>query len=88
MHNLVRAGEYKPNLKFWFEVGSDDEAEDRNQNGIIDAIDDVMDMMKELEAKGYKRETDFVYDEIAGGTHDIQTWEKALPAFFKWLFGK
>jgi enterochelin esterase-like enzyme len=88
MHNLVRNGHYKKGLKFWFEVGTEDEKEDRNNNGIIDAIDDVMDMMKELEKKGYKQNVDFVYDEIQGGKHDVPTWERALPPFLEWLFKK
>ena len=88
MHNLVRKGEHKAGMKFWFEVGTEDETEDRNNNGIIDAIDDVIDMMKELEQKNYQRYVDFVYDEIQGGTHDVFTWERAIPAFLEWLFKK
>lgn len=88
MHKLVREGKYNKNLKFWFEAGTEDEKDDRNNNGIIDAIDDVVDMMQELEKKGYTRYVDFVYDEIKGGTHDVATWERALPPFLEWLFKK
>ncbi len=88
MHQLVRQGEHKKDMKFWFQAGTEDETEDRNNNGIIDAIDDIVDMMQELEKKGYTRYVDFVYDEIKGGTHDVATWERALPPFFEWLFKK
>lgn len=88
MHNLVKQGNYKKGMKFWFEVGTEDETEDRNNNGIIDAIDDVVDMMKELEKKGYKRNADFVYYEVEGGKHDVPTWERAIPTFLEWLFKK
>ncbi len=88
MHNLVRKGEQKKGLKFWFEVGTEDEKDDRNGNGIIDAIDDVVDMMKELDKKGYKRDTDYIYHEIQGGKHDVATWERAIPVFLEWVFKK
>ena len=39
IHKLVRAGLYKAGLKFWFEAGTNDEKDDRNNNGIIDAIE-------------------------------------------------
>ena len=73
MHNLVREGTYKKNMKFWLEVGTEDELEDRNNNGIIDAIDDTVDLMKELHLKGYKYDTDMTYYEIKGGKHNPAT---------------
>jgi iron(III)-enterobactin esterase len=88
IHNLVRAGIYQPNLKFWFEAGTNDEQSDRNNNGIIDAIDDTLDLMKELEKKGYQNKNDFVYVEIKNGEHNTQTWSEILPDFLIWAFGK
>lgn len=88
MHNLIRNGTYKQGMQFWFEAGTEDEKEDRNNNGVIDAIDDVAAMMEELEKKHYKREEDFVYYEIQGGTHDVKTWERAIPVFLEWAFKK
>ena len=41
IHQIVKNGRYNPGQKFWFEVGTDDEKIDRNNNGIIDAIDDT-----------------------------------------------
>jgi predicted alpha/beta superfamily hydrolase len=37
IHKLIREGEYKPGLKFYFTTGSHDEKMDRNNNGIIDS---------------------------------------------------
>src|SRR5690606_5107289 len=53
MHNLIRKGTYAPWLKFFFEVGTLDEINDRNKNGIIDSIDDTSALIEELKKKGY-----------------------------------
>jgi enterochelin esterase-like enzyme len=93
MHDLVRKGNYSKNLKFWFEVGTDDETSDRNNNGIIDAIDDTLDLIEELTQKGYRYDrtggpTDIRYVEVAGGKHDQDTWSRVMPDFLTWAFGK
>lgn len=88
MQVLVRQGTYKKGLKMWFEVGTKDETDDRNNNGIIDAIDDTVDLITELEAKGYKKETDIDYLCIENGEHNHKTWSECLPKFLVWAFGK
>lgn len=84
MHQLIRAGHYAPWLKFFFETGTLDETNDRNNNGVIDSIDDTIDLMAELEKKGYNRERDMVYLELPHGRHDIATWAEAMPVFLRW----
>ncbi|CAN5642877.1 hypothetical protein BH11BAC3_BH11BAC3_10010 [soil metagenome] len=87
MHRLVRDGNYRPWLKFFFEVGTQDETADRNNNGIIDAIDDTLGLIKELQLKGYK--TDAIkYVELQDGRHDVATWARAFPDYLKWGWGK
>jgi iron(III)-enterobactin esterase len=88
MHNVVKAGQFKKGLKFWFEAGTNDETSDRNNNGIIDAIDDTLDLMKELEKKGYLKSQDIVYEEVKDGEHNSKTWTKVLPNFLIWAFEK
>src|SRR5450432_140300 len=51
MHNQIRDGEFVPGLKFFFECGTEDETEDRNGNGIIDSIDDTLDLINQLVSK-------------------------------------
>ncbi|MCS6967066.1 MAG: alpha/beta hydrolase-fold protein [Cytophagales bacterium] len=87
IHSLVRNGYHKEGLQFWFEAGTADETEDRNGNGIIDAIDDTLDLIAELYYKGYNLLTDVRYVEIQGGQHNQHTWAKAFPDFLTWAFG-
>ena len=88
MHNIVRAGTYKKGMEFWFEAGTNDEESDRNNNGIIDAIDDTLDLITELEHKGYLKDKDMIYREVQGGKHNTNTWKMILPEFLIWAFGK
>ena len=88
MHKVIRETAGKPNLQFWLQTGTKDESADRNQNGIIDSIDDTVDIIKELEAKGYKRPTDIQYLEMVGGMHNPATWAQAMPKFLFWAFGR
>ena len=87
MHKLIREGDYKPDLKFYFTTGSLDEKMDRNNNGIIDSIDDTLGLIEELEKKGYKNESDIHYINYEDGKHDVKTWGRAMPAFLKWWWG-
>ena len=87
MHARIREGNYAPWLKFFFQTGSLDEKMDRNNNGIIDSIDDTLGLIDELVKKGYNREKDIVYLEYEDGKHDIQTWGRAMPEFLRWSYG-
>jgi enterochelin esterase-like enzyme len=87
MHRLIREGDYYPWLKFFFEVGTQDETADRNNNGIIDAIDDTISLIAELRLKGYAN-NDIEYIELKDGKHNVPTWARAFPDFLKWGWGK
>ena len=87
MHDLIRNTASKnEGMKFWLEAGTNDEKDDRNGNGIIDAIDDTLDLIRELKQKGYE-DHDIRYVEVAGGEHNPDTWGKVMPAFLHWAFG-
>lgn len=88
MHELVDMGQHRPGLKFWFQTGTMDETDDRNQNGVIDAIDDTLDLMELLKEKGYHHKHDLHYREVKDGIHHPSTWGQVLPEFLVWAFGK
>ena len=88
MHNQIKDAQSKPGLKFWFQTGTKDENSDRNKNGVIDSIDDTLDLIAELTKKGYRPLHDIVYFEMKGGEHNQHTWAQAMPQFLKWAFGK
>ncbi|HMO62134.1 MAG TPA: alpha/beta hydrolase-fold protein [Ferruginibacter sp.] len=87
MHRIIRQGNYNPNLQFFFEVGTLDETADRNNNGIIDAIDDTLALIKALKSKGYP-DTGIRYIELKDGRHDVATWARAFPDFLIWGWGR
>lgn len=87
MHQQIRKGDYHPGQQFFFQCGNMDEKKDRNNNGIIDSIDDTLDLIEELVAKGYDPEKDICYLEMKDGRHDLSTWARALPVFLKWGWG-
>jgi len=87
MHVQVRNSEYRPGMKFFFECGEQDEWEDRNKNGVIDSIDDTIDLMRELTRKGYREGRDIYYLQVPDGRHDVESWTKAMPAFLHWGWG-
>jgi enterochelin esterase-like enzyme len=87
IHNEIRNGNFYPWLKFFFETGTLDETADRNNNGIIDSIDDTLALIDELTKKGYDAEKDIHYLQLDKGKHDVTTWARAFPEFLKWAFG-
>jgi enterochelin esterase-like enzyme len=88
MHGQIRNGKLRPGMKFWLQTGKLDEQSDRNKNGIIDSIDDTLDLIAELTRKGYRPFHDIQYFEMENGRHNLETWAEAMPEFLKWAFGK
>lgn len=83
MREQVRQGVYRPGFRAWFEAATQDETGDRDNNGVIDAIQDTQELIEELVNLGHQ---DVVYWEVAGGRHDYDTWVKVLPHFLQWAF--
>ena len=83
MHLQISQGICYPWLRFFIQCGSMDEVADRNKNGIIDSIDDALDLVVALKAKGYTDEN-IHYLELIDGKHDVATWARMLPEFIRW----
>lgn len=88
MHRQIRNGKYHPGLRFYFTTGSLDETADRNKNGIIDSIDDTLDLIKELKKLGYDSDYEVKYINYKDGRHDVKTWGRAMPEFLLWGWGE
>ena len=85
VHGYVRRAKKAPKVRYWFMAGTRDETADRNNNGIIDAIDDTLTLLQALENKGKIPEQDFTYVEVENGTHDPETWGTVVLDFLRWL---
>lgn len=87
MHKLVRSTDSLSNQRFWFQCGTEDEVSDRNNNGVIDSIEDTLDLISELQELGYEMNKHITYVEVQGGKHNEETWSQVFPEFLKWTFG-
>lgn len=88
IHNIVRRTRKPNGLRIWLQTGTLDEQADRNKNGIIDSIDDTLDLINELQQKGYRLGQDVRYLQVDGGQHNQETWGRVMPDFLKWAFKK
>jgi enterochelin esterase-like enzyme len=86
MHQVVRQGERQQKLRIWLQAATRDETADRDNNGVIDAIQDTQELIKALVSVGYQEGEDVVYVEVEGGRHNYQTWSKIFPDFLMWAF--
>ena len=86
MHRRVRDADSPGYLRMWFQAGTDDEREDRDNNGVIDAIQDTTELMDELALKGFRPGLDMMYVQVTSGQHNLATWGFVLPYFLQWVF--
>jgi len=84
IHQIIKTSTKRANLKLWFQAGTNDENSDRNGNGVIDAIDDTLSLIKILKELGYKGD-EVKYLEIQDGRHEPATWSVAIPDFLQWI---
>lgn len=85
-HQMVLQGNPPLNLRLWFEAGTHDETDDRDGNGVIDAIQDTTELIDALVLTGYQREVNVIYVQVEGGQHNQATWGKVLPEFLIFAF--
>ncbi len=88
VQDMLARSTLRPGLKFWLQTGTEDENEDRNKNGVIDSIDDTLDVIRALQHLGYREGDDIHYLEVIGGEHNLPTWARVMPDFLQWAFGQ
>lgn len=86
MHRQIRKTNPPTGSAFWFQTGTLDETDDRDHDGVIDSIDDTLDLIAELERKGFRWGRDVRYVEVKDGRHDPETWGQVMPQFLTWAF--
>lgn len=74
-------------FRCWLMAGTDDEKSDRNNNGVIDAIDDTLDLFDLLCERTHKATNQICLNIVNGGQHNFTTWKKEFPKFFDFAFG-
>jgi pullulanase len=82
---LVERGKTPPGFRAYFAVGTAEETDDRDNDGVIDVVDDAQDLAAQLRAKGAK-EVKVV--PLENGRHRQTSWAAMLPGFLEWAFGR
>lgn len=80
-------GKNRKHQQFWLQTGTLDETEDRNNNGVIDSIDDTLDLILVMKAAGISSKQ-ITYFEVENGEHNFKTWSEIFPEFLDWLIPK
>jgi enterochelin esterase-like enzyme/uncharacterized damage-inducible protein DinB len=88
MHGLIRGRRAHASHAFWLQSGTLDERGDRNQNGVIDSIEDCLDLLEALIASGLDPQRALRYVQVEGGHHNPDTWGRVMPDFLCWAFGQ
>ncbi|MGB3548482.1 MAG: alpha/beta hydrolase-fold protein [Saprospiraceae bacterium] len=86
LHDTVLQLGHRPGLRAWFMAGTEDEEADRNNNGVIDAIDDTLHLIDHLRHNGHVDPNDVAYLEVPGGRHEPETWGRVFIPFLRWAF--
>lgn len=90
VHRLVDASPAMPRPKLFFGVGTQEETEDRDGDGVIDVLDDTRDLIDRIAERRMRESGDGADAEAAmlflleGGRHDPPSWTRMLPAFLQW----
>ncbi|KAF1718629.1 esterase [Pseudoxanthomonas yeongjuensis] len=94
----VEAGPKRAGSRFWFAVGSAEETDDRDGDGVIDAVDDTLDLASGLARLGYSANLEYAshpsceeavaFELLPDGRHNQAAWARMLPLFLRWAYGK
>ena len=94
VHRLVDASPSLPRPRLFFGVGSQEETDDRDGDGVIDVLDDTRDLIDRVRHRCVReaceaadRETVVLFL-LADGRHDQPSWARMLPAFLLWAHAR
>lgn len=94
---MVEAGP-RHRTRWWIAAGEREETDDRDNDGLVDAVDDARDVAIALRQAGAEANFDWArnpdrraqvaFAVVAGGEHNQATWKRMLPAFLRWRYGR
>lgn len=87
VHRLVDATAPRQRQEMFFGVGTDEERDDRDGDGVVDVLDDTRDLVERMAARGTEGEGAVLFL-LPGGRHDPSSWARMLPAFLHWAHGR
>lgn len=82
LHLQVRNGTFRRGMKFFFQCGFTNDGQDLNRNGVIDSVDDTIDLMRELVRKGYQEGAGIRY--VQDGKSRPGEWLSSFQRFLQW----
>jgi len=98
VHRLVDASVPMARPRLFFGVGTEEETDDRDGDGVIDVLDDTRDLLEGWTAsdgrprrsvrdamQGVDREAAVLFV-LEGGRHQQSSWAQMLPAFLRWAY--
>ena len=99
---MVEAGRADPRrrqrTRWWIAVGDHEETDDRDGDGVNDAVDDARDLALALQRGGGGADLDWslhperrepvAFATVAGGEHNQAAWKRMLPEFLRWAYGR
>ena len=84
-HRMVANDPPHAAMHAFFAVGTDEETDDRDGDGVIDVLDDTRDLMALLNAGATRSDVELFV--LPGGQHRQPSWAKMLPVFLRWAYG-
>lgn len=94
VHRLVDTSPPAPRPKLFFGVGTQEEIDDRDGDGVIDVLDDTRDVIDRImdrrtgETSGGADAEGAMLFLLEGGRHDQPSWARMLPAFLRWAHAR
>lgn len=74
-----------PHQRFWMMATDEEEKDDRNQNGIVDVVDDTLQLIEALHQQGTPVKN-ISFTRLSKGAHHTDTWAKELEPMLRWAF--
>lgn len=82
---VVKNKRSDPNQRFWMMATDQEEKDDRNNNGIIDVVDDTIQLTELLHQQGTPAKN-IAFTRLPTGAHHTDTWAKELEPMLRWIF--